>query len=195
MLGVGGLDAFKKDYEISLKHGVDLCIANDGGPAGVMRAARTIPVMLEIVRDMERLCHGVQTTLGLIAGYLGLQKSEIDFAAAGYHTRQVGKSHVGRHKFIDVFSENNSPWDRWSPPWYDDDDYYAFLRDKNLERFGLERGLYGKDPSGRARGNFYGGWLAPQKGRPFPPEASYPAFLVEKAIRCLEAWDPNSGSL
>lgn len=114
ILGVGGLDAFKKDYELSLKYGVDLCIANYGGPAGVMRAARTIPVMLEIVRDMEELCpealllnyvnpmspvciaigrsssisfvglcHGVQTTLGLIAGYLGLDKSEIDFLAAG----------------------------------------------------------------------------------------------------------------
>ena len=114
MLGVGGLDAFQKDYELSLKYGVDLCIANDGGPAGVMRAARTIPVMLEIVRDMEELCpgalllnyvnpmspvciaigrsssipfvglcHGVQTTLGLIAAYLQLNKSEIDFLAAG----------------------------------------------------------------------------------------------------------------
>ena len=56
MLQTGGVDAFKKDYEIPLKYGVDLCIANDGGPAGVMRSARTIPVMLDIVKDMEELC-------------------------------------------------------------------------------------------------------------------------------------------
>jgi arylsulfatase A-like enzyme len=113
--------------------------------------------------------------------------------AAGYHTRQVGKSHVGRHKFIDVFSENNSPWDRWSPPWYDDDEYCSFLRSKGLERFSFDRVLYGVDPSGSGRGNFYGGWLAAQQGRPFPLEATYPAFLVEKAIRCLEAWDLSKG--
>jgi alpha-galactosidase len=56
MLQVGGTDAFGKDYEIPKRHGVDLCIANDGGPAGVMRSARTIPVMLDIARDMEALC-------------------------------------------------------------------------------------------------------------------------------------------
>jgi alpha-galactosidase len=56
MLQVGGVDAFTKDYEIPRRYGVDLCIANDGGPAGVMRSARTIPVMLAIARDMQELC-------------------------------------------------------------------------------------------------------------------------------------------
>ena len=37
--------------------------------------------------------------------------------ATGYHTRHVGKCHVGAAKFIDVFGENDAPWDRWSPPW------------------------------------------------------------------------------
>jgi arylsulfatase A-like enzyme len=113
--------------------------------------------------------------------------------AAGYHARQVGKSHVGRNKFIHVFSENNCPWDRWSPPWYDDDLYHAYLRDRGLERFDFQRSLRGEGPGRKGRGNFYGGWLAPQNGRPFPLEATYPAFLVDRAVRTLEAWKPEDG--
>lgn len=56
MIQVGGLDAFRPDYEIPLKYGVDQCIGDSLGPGGVLRALRTIPVLLEIVRDMEELC-------------------------------------------------------------------------------------------------------------------------------------------
>jgi arylsulfatase A-like enzyme len=49
--------------------------------------------------------------------------------AAGYLTRHFGKCHVGGKKFMDAFGENDSPWDRWSPPWYDDDGYQAFLKE------------------------------------------------------------------
>ena len=38
-------------------------------------------------------------------------------------TRQVGKCHVGAKKFIDAFGENDHPWDRWSPPVFDDEDF------------------------------------------------------------------------
>ncbi|MBN1844938.1 MAG: hypothetical protein JW810_04595, partial [Sedimentisphaerales bacterium] len=56
MIQVGGVDAFALDYEIPLKYGVDQCVADSIGPGGVFRALRTIPVLREIVRDMERLC-------------------------------------------------------------------------------------------------------------------------------------------
>ena len=104
----------------------------------------------------------------------------------GYHTRHVGKSHIGAHKFMDIFSENDSPWDRWSPPWNDDDGYITFLKTKGLKRMSFERAIYGQDAAGSGQGNFYGGWIAPQNGRPFPKEATYPAYLVEKAIQALE---------
>lgn len=114
MLQIGGVDAFRMDYEIPLKHGVDQCIGDTLGPGGVFRTLRTAPVMMEIARDMQRLCpkayllnyvnpmatvcwslgrvpgtkfvglcHGVQTTLDLMAGYVGLPKEEIDYLAAG----------------------------------------------------------------------------------------------------------------
>lgn len=114
MLQIGGVDAFQADYEIPLKFHVDQCIGDSLGPGGVFRALRTIPVMIDIARDMRRLCpnavmlnyvnpmaavcwalgtvpdlkfvglcHGVQTTLDLISGYVGVPKDQIDFLAAG----------------------------------------------------------------------------------------------------------------
>jgi len=58
MVQVGGLDAFRMDYEIPLKYGVDQCIGDSLGPGGVFRALRTIPVLAEIARDMAELCPG-----------------------------------------------------------------------------------------------------------------------------------------
>jgi alpha-galactosidase len=115
MVQVGGVEAFGYDYEIPLKYGVDQCIGDSLGPGGVMRGLRSMPVMTDLVKDMERLakpgavllnytnpmaavcyalgrvsnvpyiglCHGVQTTLDLISGYVEVPKEEIDFLCAG----------------------------------------------------------------------------------------------------------------
>ncbi len=107
--------------------------------------------------------------------------------ALGYQVRHVGKCHVGAHKFVDVFSENDSPWDRWSPPWFDDDSYTKFLRQKGLDRLVFSRSITGRNLVGEEGGSFYGGWIANQGGNPFPKDATYPAFLVERAIQTLES--------
>jgi len=115
MVQVGGVEAFRHDYQIPLKYGVDQCIGDSLGPGGVLRGLRSIPVLTDIVRDMEELaapgalllnytnpmaacclalgrvsnvpfiglCHGVQTTLDLISGYVGVPKDEIDHLVAG----------------------------------------------------------------------------------------------------------------
>jgi len=110
---VGGIEGFEADYKIPLKYGVDQCIGDTLGPGGVFRALRSIPVMLDLAQDMEELCpealilqyvnpmamvcwalgttnvqfvglcHGVQTTLDLISGYVGVPKAQIDFLCAG----------------------------------------------------------------------------------------------------------------
>jgi alpha-galactosidase len=112
---IGGMEAYKSDYEIPLRYGVDQCLGQCVGPGGVFRAQRSIPVMASIVHDMEQLCpkallmnyvnpmaansigvfrvsdkiqyvglcHGVQTTMDLIAGYVDEKKEDIDFVAAG----------------------------------------------------------------------------------------------------------------
>jgi alpha-galactosidase len=110
---IGGVSAFEFDYKIPLKYGVDQCIGDTLGPGGIFRALRSIPVILDVAKDMEELCpnaillnyvnpmamicwalgetkinfvglcHGVQTSLDLISGYVGLPKTEIDYISAG----------------------------------------------------------------------------------------------------------------
>jgi alpha-galactosidase len=50
------VSVWRYDMEIPKRFGVDINIGDTRGPAGIFRALRTIPVMLDICRDMERLC-------------------------------------------------------------------------------------------------------------------------------------------
>jgi len=53
---VGSVDIWRHDLEIPKRFGVDTNIGDTRGPSGIFRAFRTIPVMREIVRDIERYC-------------------------------------------------------------------------------------------------------------------------------------------
>lgn len=115
MVQVGGVEAFESDYKIPLKYGVDQCVGDSLGPGGIFRGLRTIPLLIDIARDMEELarpgaimlqyanpmaanclalgratevsfvglCHGVQTTLDLIARYCNVPKEEISYTCGG----------------------------------------------------------------------------------------------------------------
>jgi alpha-galactosidase len=54
----GGVDIWQHDILIPKKYGVDTNIGDTRGPSGVFRALRTIPLMLSILKDMERYCPG-----------------------------------------------------------------------------------------------------------------------------------------
>lgn len=112
-LKVGGHAAYEQDIEIPLKYGVDQCIGDTLSPGGIFRTLRTVPVMRELALAMRELCpralllnyvnpmatvcwsladtgiecvglcHGVQTTIRLIAGYLELPVADIDYVCAG----------------------------------------------------------------------------------------------------------------
>ena len=113
MFDTGGAAAYEHDYLIPLKYGVDQCIGDTLGPGGVFRALRTIPtvacakemaelcpnaLLLNYVNPMAAvcyalgqeasvqfvgLCHGVQTTIDLIAHVLGERKESLQYLAAG----------------------------------------------------------------------------------------------------------------
>jgi alpha-galactosidase len=53
---VGGLDAYAHDVEIPARYGVGQCVGDTLGPGGVFRGLRTIPVLLDLCREMETLC-------------------------------------------------------------------------------------------------------------------------------------------
>jgi alpha-galactosidase len=55
MIQAGGVEAFEADYRIPLRYGIDQCVADSLGPGGLFRALRSIPVLIDIARDMERL--------------------------------------------------------------------------------------------------------------------------------------------
>lgn len=110
---VGGVRAFDLDLNIPLKYGVNECIGDSMGPGGIFRALRTVPVIHDMAQEIRELCpnalvlnyanpmamvgwalgreglnyvglcHGVQTTLDLIAGYCDVDKQDIDFLCAG----------------------------------------------------------------------------------------------------------------
>lgn len=51
-----GVDVFRHDVEIPKEYGVDTNIGDSRGPSGIFRFLRTFPIMLDIVRDIERFC-------------------------------------------------------------------------------------------------------------------------------------------
>ncbi|CAA9273449.1 MAG: GH4, partial [uncultured Chloroflexia bacterium] len=108
------VDIWRHDIEIPKQYGIDTNIGDTRGPSGFFRALRTIPVMLDIARDMERycpdatmlnytnpmvlicralqretsigltgLCHSVQGTAEMLAGWIGAPMEEITYTCAG----------------------------------------------------------------------------------------------------------------
>ena len=53
---VGGYDPIKSEIDIPLKYGIDQCIGDTLTPGGIMRCLRTLPVQIEIARDVVDIC-------------------------------------------------------------------------------------------------------------------------------------------
>ncbi len=111
----GGVGVWRYDIEIPKEYGVDMNVGDTRSVAGVFRALRTIPVMLDIARDIERyakpdvtvlnytnpmamlcramtretdlrltgLCHSVQGTAGMLAGWIGASYDDVTYTCAG----------------------------------------------------------------------------------------------------------------
>lgn len=52
----GSTEVWRHDIEIPKKYGVDINVGDTRGPSGIFRFLRTINPMMDIVRDMERVC-------------------------------------------------------------------------------------------------------------------------------------------
>ena len=53
---VGATEVWRHDIEIPMKYGVDMNVGDTRGVSGIFRSLRTIPVLVDIARDMERYC-------------------------------------------------------------------------------------------------------------------------------------------
>lgn len=114
--------------------------------------------------------------------------------ASGYITRQVGKCHVGTKKFLDAFGENDQPWDRWSPPVFDDDDFLSYQRGLGVKPQKYSREIVFKQQDRKTPGNSVGGWVVQQDSKPFPLEAQYSYYLGQKAIKTIDDLIANGSS-
>lgn len=52
----GNVEVWRHDIEIPKKYGVDINVGDTRGPSGIFRFLRTLPPMMDIVRDMEKYC-------------------------------------------------------------------------------------------------------------------------------------------
>jgi len=106
--------------------------------------------------------------------------------ASGYVTRQVGKCHVGAQKFLDAFGENDQPWERWSPPVYDDDGYMDYLRRLGVKPQKYAREIVFEQQDRKTPANSVGGWVVQQDGKPFPLDAQYSYYLGERVLQTID---------
>jgi len=54
--GIYGTQAHREDVRIPAKYGIYQCVGDTGGPAGMMMAFRSIPIYLDICREMQKRC-------------------------------------------------------------------------------------------------------------------------------------------
>ena len=52
----GGFDSWRTDVDICTRHGVLQSVGDTIGPGGIIRALRNAPVVVEIAKEMERVC-------------------------------------------------------------------------------------------------------------------------------------------
>jgi alpha-galactosidase len=52
----GSTEVWRHDIEIPKKYGIDINVGDTRGPSGIFRFLRTINPMMDIVRDMEKVC-------------------------------------------------------------------------------------------------------------------------------------------
>lgn len=105
--------------------------------------------------------------------------------ASGYVARHSGKSHIGTQKFMDAFGENDHPWNRWSPPVYVDDGYLSYQQGLGVKPQKYSKEIVFLQQDRKTPGNSVGGWIVQQNGKPFPLEAQYSYYLMQRACNEL----------
>ena len=55
-LAIERCELWKKDFQIPKKYGIRHCLGENGGPGALFFTLRTLPVIMDIIHDMEELC-------------------------------------------------------------------------------------------------------------------------------------------
>jgi len=103
---------WKYDFEIPKKYGIRHCLGENGGPGGLFFSMRTIPLIMDIIRDMEELCPN--------AYFLNFSnpESRIILALGRYsRIKAVGLCHgvyMGRHDVAKILGMDEKKIDVWA---------------------------------------------------------------------------------
>jgi alpha-galactosidase len=103
---VGGLDATRVDFDVPKRYGLRQTIADTLGVGGIMRALRTIPVLLDVCADMEELCADA-----LLLQYVNPMAMLCWAAAEASPIRVVGLCHSVQGTARDLASDLGVPSD------------------------------------------------------------------------------------
>jgi alpha-galactosidase len=101
---VGGLQSTLVDFEVPKRHGLRQTIADTLGVGGIMRALRTIPVLLDVCRDMEELCPGA-----LLLQYVNPMAPLCWAVAEATPVRAVGLCHSVQHTAAELAHDLGVP--------------------------------------------------------------------------------------
>jgi len=112
-IAVGGNDAWRQDIDIPARYGVGQCVGDTLGPGGIFRGLRHLAVLDDTLADMSELCpgatllqysnpmsiltwralqspvrtvglcHSVQGTAEMLAGWCGIPQNALVYWAAG----------------------------------------------------------------------------------------------------------------
>jgi alpha-galactosidase len=96
----GGLEAYALDIEIPQRYGVEQCVGDTLGPGGVFRALRTIPVLIDLCRDMDDLAPDA-----LLLNYVNPMAANCWAVDAA-----TGRPHVGLCHSVQGTSEMLASW-------------------------------------------------------------------------------------
>ena len=107
MIQVGGYDPGTIiDFEIPKRYGLDQTIGDTMGIGGIMRALRTIPVMLDMCRDMEEVCP--DTMLFNHTNPMAMVTWALD---RGTSIRQVGMCHCTQVTAVQLCEDIGVPFE------------------------------------------------------------------------------------
>lgn len=107
MIQVGGYKpATVIDFEIPRKYGLRQTIADTLGIGGIMRGLRTIPVLLDIVRDMEELCPDA-----LFINYVNPMAMNLWALSRGSGIKTVGLCHSVPHTAHELAQDIGIPYE------------------------------------------------------------------------------------
>jgi alpha-galactosidase len=96
----GGLEAYRLDIEIPQRYGVEQCVGDTLGPGGVFRALRTIPVLIELCRELDSVAPNA-----LLLNYVNPMAANCWAVHAA-----TGRSHVGLCHSVQGTSEMLAAW-------------------------------------------------------------------------------------